>query len=334
MISGLSIVIPAYNAQDWLEPTINKLFVAISKANLTSFEIIIVNDGSTDETLKLAYSIQTKHNEVSVLTHKNAGRFITRKRGVMSARYDRIFFIDTRVWINENSLLFLKEQTANYPDRQVWNGHINVAKKGNMIARFGDAITLIGWRRYFRKPRLISYGINEFDYYPKGTTMFSLPKKTLVDAIEWFEANTTDIKNSSDDTLLIRHIAEQNRIWLSPEFSATYFARTTLKGFISHSYYRGQYFVDGFLRPGTRFYFPLLMFLIGCVVAVVICVIWPVVIFLLIALAFIIWLIGYVVAIALGLSIKDATSLVMLAPLFALTYGTGIWRAVIRRFLK
>jgi glycosyltransferase involved in cell wall biosynthesis len=320
---------PAYNAEQWLVPTIDKLYAAIDHASLPLFEIIIVNDGSSDQTLQVAKNLSKTYPEISVLTHANKGRYLTRKRGVEVAKYDRIFFIDTRVWIDNDSLVFLTEQLKKYSDRKVWNGHINVAKKGNVIARFGDALTLLGWRRYFKNPHLTSYDIAGFDHYPKGTGLFTCPKNILVEAMEWFEQNTSDIKNSSDDTLLIRHIAERNRIWLSPEFSATYHARTSLNAFMKHSYSRGQFFVDGFLRKGTRFYYPLLLFIVLSPVLLLAAIIFPKI--LLIGLAA--WVFGLLFVLGLGLTIKDSLSLFILAPVFIVMYGAGIWRAIIRKVI-
>ena len=79
--------------------------------------------------------------------------------------------------------------------------------------------------------------------------------------MNYFEKNTNDIEFSSDDTLLIRYLAKDKNINLSPEFSCSYNGRSTFKGFLKHAFNRGQFFVDGFLRPGTRFFYPLLLIL-------------------------------------------------------------------------
>jgi glycosyltransferase involved in cell wall biosynthesis len=331
---GISVIIPAYNAADWLEPTFEHILNALDRATYSKneSEVVIVDDGSKDTTKQVASSIAGKSNiPVRIVEQENQGRFLARKRGVEISKYEDILFVDTRVWIDEGSLAFVLGQRGKYPDRKVWNGHVNVHKKGNIIARFGDAITCIGWRRYFSHPRLTSYGLEDFDYYPKGTGFFLAPRETLMDAIEWFEQQTKDVRNSSDDTLLIRHIAESQRIWLSPDFSCTYFARTTLRGFVKHSYYRGQFFVDGFLRRGTRFFYPLLLFLALCVALVVFCIFMPYVILILALLLAVLWFFEFVVALLLGIGLNDAFSLFALSPLFACTYGLGIWRAVLRR---
>ncbi len=329
---ALSVVIPAYNAEDWIEPTVGKIGVAMDRAGIDTYEVIIVDDGSSDGTRSASQRLaDIPGSHVKVLHHTNSGRYLTRKRGVEAARFERILFVDTRVWMDEDALNFLREQTDSHADRVIWNGHINVAKKGNVIARFGDALTILGWRRYFKSPRLTSYGVKDFDHYPKGTGLFMVPKALIIEAFEWFERNTTDIKNSSDDTLLIRHLAESNRIWLSPEFSATYFARTTLKAFIKHTYYRGQFFVDGFLRPGTRFFFPLLSFLALSFVLAMLVLIFPGAITPIFMILGTVWLFGFVIALIFGLKFKDAVALLVLSPIFAFFYSVGIWVAVIKR---
>lgn len=325
--SGLSVVIPALNAQDWIEPTVARVRDAFERAGIDRVEIIVVDDGSSDATLAVAEGLASSDPRIKVLSHPNAGRFVTRREGVNAARYDRILFIDTRVWIDAGTVAFLDEQLTEHPERTIWNGHINVSKAGNTIARFGDAITCIGWNRYFRAPRLVSYGVEDFDHYPKGTGLFSAETARIREAMAWFETVTRDLRNSSDDTLLIRHVAEAERIWLSPDFSATYFARSTFSQFVKHSYHRGQFFVDGFLRPGNRFFLPLVAFLVATPLAIAALVWQP---FLWVAVGAM-WLAELVAALALRIDPRDAAALWALSPIFALCYGAGIWRAVFHR---
>jgi glycosyltransferase involved in cell wall biosynthesis len=330
---GISIIIPAYNARDWIEPTVHKIIRALRIAKLDKAEIIIIDDGSVDDTAEIARLIKSAI-PVHVYKQANKGRFLARKEGVRRAKYSTVFFVDTRVWINEDSLEYVINQQKKHPGRLVWNGNVEVYKKGNIIARFGDAVTRIGWRRYHKKPRLISYTINDFDHYPKGTGVFIVPKKLLIEAIEWFESQTQDIRFSSDDTLLIRYIAERERIWISPGFTSTYFARTTLLGFIKHTYHRGMFFVDGFLRPGTRFYYSLIVFLMLSLVALMLIVFVPTTLPCILYSFGIAWVLELFVALALKLGTKDSAALFLLSPIFALFYGLGIWRAVIRRIYR
>lgn len=330
MITEVSIIIPCYNGASWLKPTTEHIEAALRVADIKRAEVIIVNDGSQDNTSEVAHSLKSEI-PIYLIDQNNSGRFLARKTGVLRAKYERILFIDTRVFLNPDSLKFIVKQQKKHPERQVWNGHVYVAKKGNIIARFGDAITFIGWRKYFSQPRTCSFGLDDFDYYPKGTGCFLVPKQLLLEAMHEFEKQTFDIKSSSDDTHLIRLIAAQERIYLSPSFSCTYHARTNIRQFVKHSYNRGKFFVDGFLRPGNRFYYPLIGFLIMCIVAAISVIIMPKLVIVFFELGLVAWILELIVALGLGVVVKDALSLFVLSPVFAVFYGAGIWRAYVKK---
>lgn len=242
----ISIIIPVYNSAGWITRTFEHIKKAVEKSHFDA-EVIIIDDGSTDGSIAEEQALQSESDRlhIKLLSQKNKGRYLARKRGVEAATADHILFIDSRVFISEESLAYLEGQIGDGMD-QVWNGHVHVEKKGNIFARFWDALVCIAWRRYFGNPREVSYGLEDFDYYPKGTGFFFVPKQLLLEGMAVFEKKTNDIKFSSDDTLLIRYIASKKRIHLSPQFSCIYNSRSTFKGFLKHAYNRGQFFVDGF----------------------------------------------------------------------------------------
>ena len=331
---GLSIIIPVYNAKDWIMPTVEHIQQALRWAAFDA-EIIIVDDGSSDGSGGQARKIATTDRlPVRVFEQKNAGRYLARKVGVEHASKENILFVDSRVFVDKESLAYLATQLQE-TSRQLWNGHVNIDKKGNIFARFWDAIVCIAWRKYFRRPHRTSYTLVEFDYYPKGTGFFYVPKDLLLEAMDHFEQTTSDLKFSSDDTLLIRYLIKQLPINLSPEFSCLYHGRSNLKGFLKHAYNRGQFFIDGFLRPGTRFFFPLLLVLVASVATIVVFLLWPLYTGTLIvagAVLFVICL--FIGGLLLGVTFYDALSLAILGIPFACIYLAGLWRGVFRRLLK
>lgn len=327
---GLSVIIPLYNAKEWIAPTVRHIVDSLELAKAFDAEIIIVDDGSTDGSGDEARSLQVPSEyKFNVFSQKNAGRYLARKRGVELSTKENILFIDSRVFIHKNALTFLNEQLKKTTD-QIWNAHVNIDKKGNIFARFWDAIVYIGWRRYFKNPKTTSYGIEDFDYYPKGTTMIYMPKKRLIASMQDFEATTNDIEFSSDDTLLIRYMAKQQPIHLSPDFSCIYHSRTTFKKFLLHAFDRGQFFVDGFLRPHTRFFIPLILFLIATPLVLTGLFLFPALFLVLLG----VWLLELVVALFLGALLPDALSLFILSPVFAIVYGAGIWRGFLRKIAR
>ena len=153
--------------------------------------------------------------------------------------------------------------------------------------------------------------------------------------MEHFEENTSDLKYSSDDTLLIRYLAERKRINLSPGFSCLYHGRSNLKGFLKHAYNRGQFFIDGFLRPGTRFFYPLIAVLIGSLALIVMLITSPALTLVFIGIGIVIFIFSlFIMALLFGVTLADAASLAVLGVPFAVVYLAGLWRGLARRLMS
>ncbi len=86
----ISVVIPAYNEESVIKETLNTYREFLSE-NYEDFELILVNDGSTDKTLEIAKSCK----DVICLSYKNnRGKGYAVKRGFLRATGDYIFFTD------------------------------------------------------------------------------------------------------------------------------------------------------------------------------------------------------------------------------------------------
>lgn len=327
---AVSVVMPVYNAAGWLPGTLERAAVAFGRAGLVDAEFLLVDDGSSDGTPEVVRGLSGPY-PIRLFRQPHRGRFLTRKFGISQARYDHVLLLDARVHLDEGSIEFLVEQMRSHPWRRIWNGHVVVAKEGNIIARFGDAITFIGWRRYFRDPRTTSYGAADFDYYPKGFGCFFAPKAALVAAMAEFDVAVRDMERANDDTPLIRALVRNEQINLSPRFACVYHSRGGLLSFIRHTYHRGQVFVDGFMHPGTRFYRSLLCFLAATAAGAAVVPLAPRALPFVFALLLLAWIAELIGAVLLRVPAKDAWSLFILSPIFALFYGLGIWRAVVRR---
>jgi hypothetical protein len=108
-----------------------------------------------------------------------------------------------------------------------------------------------------KNPATTSFGLEDFDYYPKGTTALIAPTGLIRDAIAAFRPTVTDWRKVNDDTALLRYAAERTRINISPQYACTYNARTNLKAFLHHANHRGSVLIDGYLRKGTRLNIPI-----------------------------------------------------------------------------
>lgn len=333
MIDAISVVVPSYNAALWLPKTIPKINSALELSGVKKAEIIVIDDGSTDNTQEIIQKINTTF-PIKYYSFENGGRFLARERGVEKAKYDYILFIDTRIYIAPKGLQFIVSEQAKNHERVVWTSHVHLDKSGNIYARFWEAVTFVAWRKYFRKPRDLSYGIKNFDAYPKGTTCFFTPKSVIKEANDWFKLHTKNVEFSNDDTLLIRKIAETHNININPKFSCVYHARTNLKNFTKHVHHRGRVFVDGFLRrDGNALFYPLILFLVITGLAPFLVLLEPSLLLWFIVLFFAVWILFPFVFLAIGVYWRDALSFFILSPIFLVSYGLGIWRAFIKIYV-
>ncbi len=94
-LSELSVFFPAYNEQENIEATVSKALVECEKI-ASKYEIIIVNDGSRDETGAIAARLAAHNPQVKVITHNpNRGYGGALKSGIYAAQYKYITFNDS-----------------------------------------------------------------------------------------------------------------------------------------------------------------------------------------------------------------------------------------------
>jgi glycosyltransferase involved in cell wall biosynthesis len=210
----------------------------------------VVDDGSTDRTPEVLRELAAEHG-IRVLSQANAGRMAARSAGIAAAGEEWLLLLDSRVIIDRPSLSWVRTTIAEHPERVVWNGHVDVETDGNLFAAFWSGLVKIGWRRYTADPRLVSFGAEDFDAYPKGTTALLIPRALLTEAVQGFRS-LFDVENlSSDDTRMLRHVSGRTRIWLSPDFRFRYHGKEGARKFLKQCYFRGTTFVDSYLgQPG------------------------------------------------------------------------------------
>jgi dolichol-phosphate mannosyltransferase len=96
----LSFVIPAYNEENFIEDTLGTIDAVIMNKNLL-YEILVVDDGSGDETLAKARRYASKNGHVRVLSYgKNVGKGYAVKTGFMKASGNVVIFADSDMEID------------------------------------------------------------------------------------------------------------------------------------------------------------------------------------------------------------------------------------------
>ncbi len=83
---GVSVVIPAYNEEKRLPETMERLFGYIEDRQLSDLEIIIVDDGSTDNTREIISAAQQEYPILRLIENPHSGKSYTIRTGLLAAR--------------------------------------------------------------------------------------------------------------------------------------------------------------------------------------------------------------------------------------------------------
>ncbi len=134
----ISVIIPVYNG----EKTICETIYSVLNQTYINLELIVVNDGSLDSTLNLISNI--KDLRLKVFSYKNAGKSISRNRGIDKTNGEFISFLDADdIWTPDKLELQLKALQAN-PQASVAYSWVDYIDEDGEFFRDGNHITING----------------------------------------------------------------------------------------------------------------------------------------------------------------------------------------------
>lgn len=105
----LSVVIPVYNASEYLE----ECLTAVCNQTYRNLEIILVDDGSKDNSLAICKKFAMNDSRIKILTHPNKGVSATRNDGIEAATGEYIFFCDA----------------DDYPEEDLADNYVNAIER-------------------------------------------------------------------------------------------------------------------------------------------------------------------------------------------------------------
>lgn len=185
----VSVVIPVYNAENYLEKCLNSIINQTYK----ELEIICINDVSKDNSLKILEDFSKKDTRIKVITNeKNKGAALTRNEGIDRATGDYIYFIDADDYIEEKYI----EDMVNKIEKARTDIALNIniqSECGNNISQFHhpsmppvsdsgeyfDKITTIHdapcfiWARIYKKDFLDKYNLRFLDINATDDVVFN-----------------------------------------------------------------------------------------------------------------------------------------------------------------
>lgn len=96
----VSVIVPIYNVEKYIEQCVN----SITSQDLEEIEIILVNDGSTDNSYEIAKKLAKSDKRIKVINQQNKGVSAARNAGLRISKGEYISFIDPDDWVEKNYL--------------------------------------------------------------------------------------------------------------------------------------------------------------------------------------------------------------------------------------
>ncbi|GAE35933.1 glycosyltransferase family 2 protein [Halalkalibacter akibai] len=171
MIPKISIIVPVYNVELFL----HKCIISILSQTFKDFELILINDGSTDKSGEICDVYSQKDSRIKVIHKKNEGQSSARNKGLEIARGDYIGFVDSDDWIEQDMYKTLYESSIKANADIAVIGFREVNEKGNVLSEYLPQNLLLGeilkkaypWNKIFKRDLFFSNNLNfiEGRYY-------------------------------------------------------------------------------------------------------------------------------------------------------------------------
>jgi glycosyltransferase involved in cell wall biosynthesis len=168
-VKGISIIVPCFNEEKYIENKINEILTMCSSIHPICFELIIITDGSTDSTNEILNKYSTNRNIKLFEFSERKGKPSALNFGVFKAQYDILVFSDVRQRIQNGSLNAL---LSHFSDTRVGAvsakiEHVRTSKVRNVINylkvlenKVGSTIGVYGAFYAIRKNNYIAIPVN------------------------------------------------------------------------------------------------------------------------------------------------------------------------------
>lgn len=121
----VSVIVPVYN----VEPYLKRCLDSICGQTYSNMEILLINDGSTDNSKAICEEYASKDSRIKVFNKENGGLSSARNTGLDNMEGDYVYFVDSDDWIEENAIQLLVEQMGKTKSDIVACG---IAQNGNI----------------------------------------------------------------------------------------------------------------------------------------------------------------------------------------------------------
>lgn len=116
---SISVIVCFYNAENYLA----RLFLSLLRQTLQDYELILVNDGSSDESLFVCEKYESSFSNIKIINKSNGGLVSARKAGINAASCEFVCCLDADDWIDDDYIETLKKIQEESCSDMVITGH-------------------------------------------------------------------------------------------------------------------------------------------------------------------------------------------------------------------
>ena len=148
----VSIIIPVYNVENYIEECLN----SIKNQSYKNIEIILIDDGSTDQSGYICEKFKKEDNRIIVFHQSNSGVSTARNKGLELAKGDYIMFVDPDDYLNRDFIKIMINNFVNseivicgYYEKYVNSENIHKITDDIKVINQKEAINLLFDRKYY-----------------------------------------------------------------------------------------------------------------------------------------------------------------------------------------
>lgn len=207
----VSVIIPIYNVSNFIEHGLQQIL----RQSYTDFEVILIDDGSTDGSLEKCQKLSLQDERIHVFHQNNKGAGSARNIGIEKAKGEYIYFFDIDDKVNKNLLEYNVHIMQKYNVEMIVFGYRNVETtfKSEVDVSFPSILL-------FDNDQLRDVYIDEFVMKVNGFPWNKFYRKSFLDKYKLRYENQRIQQDEVFNMLCYRHIT---RMYLSSEILYTYY---------------------------------------------------------------------------------------------------------------
>lgn len=233
----LSVIIPVYNAEKWIEETIDSLV----KQSYPCLEIICVDDGSKDRSREIISEYQKQYSNVRLVTQKNSGVCSARNMGIQMAEGEYVAFIDADDWVEADMYEHMIQQMETEESDIIFCEFVRFWPNGKKLYTVEDS-----FKKLKKNPQDIKYFLRSTESYTEGDLLHtedihgsvcrSIFKKRLLQ--EYNICFHSELRFAEDQIFMLEYLQHCNKISYTKKPYVWY--RGWTKPSIYHDFYNNH----------------------------------------------------------------------------------------------